>query len=455
MSRVAALLLLGFTIATSLANTATVRVPLIAKDGSHHIQVYVGEPPVPVTLTVDTGSRLTAWNGAQCAICWKNRRRRRKTREGEIRLYDPIQSSTSSVTLQQSTTCTSDNDCHFIDASTCEPTIPRISDRPQQTQQCTLKQHYTEGSAWSAYEVTDVVTLAGSRLYGNSNGTAAATASIGESSRVDADYEESLFIATSLATFGVHTTVSGLFAQQYADGILGLEHSSFSFLSSFGESSGIFSLCLATSGGSLGLNGALTEHHRVPMRYTPMVPPEERQRQQAKAAGLYAITVERVELGDVCLTCIDIASKNGTSARGTNKKLLRSFRDTILDSGTTDTYLPKRLYSVFAAAWKKETNGRRYSNEVEIYSRGISSLPTLTIVLANNVSLAIPPEQYMEAEQQPRSKSLLRSKRWTNRIYVNEAQGAVLGINAMLGHDVLLDWENQRIGIAPADCELS
>jgi len=50
-------------------------------------------------------------------------------------------------------------------------------------------------------------------------------------------------------------------------------------------------------------------------------------------------------------------------------------------------------------------------------------------------------------------------KRWNgkksfiNRMYLDEPNGAVLGINAMLGHDIYFDIENQRIGIsATSDC---
>lgn len=40
----------------------------------------------------------------------------------------------------------------------------------------------------------------------------------------------------------------------------------------------------------------------------------------------------------------------------------------------------------------------------------------------------------------------------TNRIYLDEPEGAVLGANAMFGYDILFDVQNKRIGLAKADC---
>jgi hypothetical protein len=39
-----------------------------------------------------------------------------------------------------------------------------------------------------------------------------------------------------------------------------------------------------------------------------------------------------------------------------------------------------------------------------------------------------------------------------NRLYVDEPEGAVLGSNAMIGHDILFDLEGQTLGIAGANC---
>ena len=42
---------------------------------------------------------------------------------------------------------------------------------------------------------------------------------------------------------------------------------------------------------------------------------------------------------------------------------------------------------------------------------------------------------------------------YTPRIYFTETRGAVIGANALQGHNVLFDWENSRIGFAASTCE--
>lgn len=62
-----------------------------------------------------------------------------------------------------------------------------------------------------------------------------------------------------------------------------------------------------------------------------------------------------------------------------------------------------------------------------------------------DVIVAIPPTSYMEYSP--------LSKMYTSRIYFTESQGGVLGANAMLGHNVLFDWGNGRVGFAKSSCE--
>lgn len=63
----------------------------------------------------------------------------------------------------------------------------------------------------------------------------------------------------------------------------------------------------------------------------------------------------------------------------------------------------------------------------------------------NDVLISIPPSSYMEYSP--------IAKLYTSRIYFTESQGGVLGANAMIGHDVLFDWEHGRVGFAKSTCE--
>lgn len=188
--------------AHSTSNAATLHLPLLAHSGTHHLQIYVGQPPVKRTLIVDTGSRLTAWTCQPCSSCGKGRVH-----------YDPSRSMTSSLALYSAKILTANqcdpSICHFAPISTCS----------RDRKKCILEQRYTEGSTWEAYEVTDFITLGGVRPLGIPGNTS-----------LEDDYETSLPYATIPFTFGCQTKLTGLFKEQFADGILGLEHSNFSLL---------------------------------------------------------------------------------------------------------------------------------------------------------------------------------------------------------------------------------
>ncbi len=64
-----------------------------------------------------------------------------------------------------------------------------------------------------------------------------------------------------------------------------------------------------------------------------------------------------------------------------------------------------------------------------------------------DVLLAVPPHHYMEYNP--------KTKKYTSRIYFTEQSGGVLGANSMIGHDILFDWENRRIGFAESSCDQS
>lgn len=412
---------------------ATIRLPLVAHTGTHHLQIWVGQPPVLQTLILDTGSRLSAFVCEPCPKCGRHQ---------SARYYDPLQSSTSSVTLrvrrrhekQSNPTC----NCKFP-VSICEKS------------QCIVQQHYTEGSRWSAYEVTDMVTLAGARMEG-----------VADFGNETDDYEKSLPFATVAFTFGCQTKLTGLFEKQLADGILGLEYSEFSFLSTLRDhgivpfpdvasssrqlnseqqttttSDDAFSLCFTKKGGWMALGGALLEHHESPMQLATL--------NRNTTKGMYSVTVRDVWVGKMCLTCEEQTDE-----------LIQAFavgRGTIVDSGTTDTFLPEAIAENFREAWEEQT-GRRFTEEERTGSyteKEWNRLPIIILVLEpGNVNITIPPENYMERKVS--ETTVTKSNIWSNRIYVDEPDGAVLGINAMIGHDILFDWKRGVVGIAPARC---
>ena len=87
-----------------------------------------------------------------------------------------------------------------------------------------------------------------------------------------------------------------------------------------------------------------------------------------------------------------------------------------------------------------------YTNEEQILTpEQLSNLPQITFNLSNNVKWSVAPRSYME--------NISSSNTFKNRIYLDEKAGAVIGSNVMVDHDILFDIENQRLGLANANCD--
>jgi len=308
---------------------------------------------------------------------------------------------------------------------------------------CTFSQKYTEGSSWKATEVEDLVWL------GSSN----------ELESLE-DYMELLAVPYP---FGCQTYSNGLFRKQYADGILGLSLHETSLVTAFYNdgliSANAFSLCVTPKGGVLSLGGSLdpNHYHGAPMKTTPIV---DRHRER----GYYSVSVVRLLVGGI--TIADSTTKPGLLER------VNSGKGCILDSGTTDSYFPAGLAKAFrkAAAEHAQRNGNSNNASDNVFSERLrrkhytlqefeSLLPEITIVFANNVELVIPPKHYMESVPLDDSGNIVAwrgSLELTNRLYFEEADGSVLGANAMFGYDIFFDGGDEhdaaRVGIAPADC---
>ena len=363
-------------------------VPLHATTGTHHVHMYIGSPPQRQTLIVDTGSRLMALPCEPCRGCGRH----------ASKFYDSSISTTDVIPK-----C---GNC-YLNVSKCSD----FSDR------CILSQKYTEGSSWTAFETEDVVWFG--------------TANIHEST-------QRLMQLAVPYTFCCQTSEKGLFRRQYADGILGLAQHETSIVQAMHQAGAIarnaFSLCFTRTGGHLSLGGPRTSHHLEPIKYSSI----------SQNHGWFSLEVEQVFVGN-----ISIVDSRTLEAFGTGK-------GTILDSGTTDTFLPKAVAPALARLWK-DWSGLDYSNEPRFYSLDeFQRLPVVTFTFAGNVTLVMTPESYMEGV--PTSNNENGRPSWkgqhqlTNRLYADEPLGAVLGANAMFGYDILFDIENQRVGLARADC---
>jgi hypothetical protein len=141
----------------------------------------------------------------------------------------------------------------------------------------------------------------------------------------------------------------------------------------------------------------------------------------------------------------------------------------IIESGSTDTVFSKRIATELSKAYE-ELSGHAY---VSLSEEELHALPTILIQLAGDnvmnqqlypaksasisglagtldpdhpydVLLAIPPSHYMEYDDQ--------ANKYVARFYTDGEAGSILGANAMMGHDVLFDLDDKRIGWAESDC---
>jgi hypothetical protein len=394
------------TATLSVPPASNVTVPLHAHSGTHHVHVYIGSPPQRQTLIVDTGSRLMAFPCRPCKNCGTH----------ASPYFDPTLSTT-----YRTPTC---GQCQLTGISTCS----LFND------QCVISQKYTEGSSWNANELEDLVWL----------GSEDITQSI----------EQHMQLAVPYA-FGCQTKIQGLFRKQYADGILGLANHETSMVTAYYRAQAIsrnaYSLCFTPMGGLLSMGGTLpTQHHLEPMQVTPMT----------RDHGWYSVHIVNVQVGDIVIA----SEEDGDAQHSKALAALNSGKGCILDSGTTDTYLPSFLKKAFVRAMATASGGVSDLSDKkrsQLYTfQKFQRLPEITFLFANNAKIVMLPKHYMEGVplELDDATTLNNVKPWeggkilTNRIYLDEKEGSVLGANAMFGYDILFDAQGHQVGIAKANC---
>ena len=327
-------------------------------------------------------------------------------------------------------------------------------------------------------------------------------------------------------TFGCQYSITGLFQSQLADGIMGMEHSNDSFWMQMYAANMIqhkmFSLCFTlnqgpitrkgTLAGAMTLGGTDVRLHQSKMVYA----------QNDSSDGWYGIYIKGIYLrlpmsnknnnnddddkndeddyynDDTTTTSSTTIKDRNNNNNNNNKrkeyielnninvKKLNS-KGIIIDSGTTDTYLPSFINDKFERAYE-ELYGISLSKLIRNYNSdeiNINELPTIILRLQEasilleedesmymdiesnysflspssfssssfsssstqrDVFVEIPPHHYISINK--------KSNKLEQRVHINDDDGyGILGANVMAGYDILFDMDHSRIGFAKSDCD--
>jgi len=447
--------------------------------GTHYVDLWCGTPPQRQTVIVDTGSGVTAFPCSGCKDCG--------VPDYHIdRLFIEDDSSTFSPN-----TCGKDNSQSRSD---CMSSRSRCTN-----QQCKISMSYAEGSRWDAYEGIDRCYVAGPHeipLVVTDPAQAGEGVNTVNKEGYSGVEDVNPIRAPQLAfdlVFGCQTLVTGLFKTQLADGIMGMNNRPETFWHQMYDANKMganenedapkaFSLCFSrpvaadregTEAGALTLGGTDPRLHHTPMVFTP--------RASKGRASFYSVKVRRIMLregraGETAMSSLDNPT-DGIVALNLDADTLNK-SGIIVDSGTTDTYWNVGIASEFKKVFSQLSDGRAFNNNpMALSEKDLHSLPTILFQLESSsdmnnedsgitdanktpglagaldpdhptdVILALPPSHYMEYDE--------KSKTYTARFYPTERSGSVLGANAMMGHEVFFDMDNDRIGWSESDCSYS
>lgn len=387
------------------APTSAFIYPLHSASGTHHAYLYIGTPPQRQTLIVDTGSRFTAFPcQPHCPDCGKHA-------SDQFHLDE----SSSHEVMPCSSCMLSNTNADVLNDGLGGLRGSKQFPNSCYNNRCEIESSYTEGSSWRAFEVKDKV-----------------WPGIKDQNPSAQEHESH---AVPFA-FGCQVSEEGLFKEQYADGIMGLSMYTQTLAGTFYQYNSIpnesFSLCFNKVGGHLAFGGTV-QNHLSPMQFTPFA---------KKNTWYYSVTVNSVYVGSHKLP-------------GVFMQYMNDFKGTIVDSGTTDTFLPRKIAKPFINAWEG-ISGKRYTNNLQLFTyEEFRKLPAIIFELDGGLRWEVEPLNYMEdvSDNTRLSQTPWHGKRgFISRIYVTEPKGAVLGSNAMMNHDIYFDIANRRLGVAKASC---
>lgn len=417
--------------------------------GTHYADLWCGSPtPQRQTVIVDTGSGVTAF---PCNECDHN---------CGVPDYhiDDLFDETKSGTFTK-LTCT---ECLRGDCDSSSDT-------------CTFGMSYQEGSSWNAFEVSDLCYVGGFHDRPTQEDQDNTKQSI-DTADIDPFHAPAFAFRMK---FGCQTRITGLFITQLADGIMGMDVAQPALWYQMYNANKIqhkaFSLCFSrkndadragTEAGAMSLGGTDERLHNTPLVYTTTT----------EGSGFYVVHIRKMYLrqGGGGLSSLSTKADIQILQLNLDEDALNAGR-VIVDSGTTDTYFSRRIKSAFEDVYRQLT-GVGYDHGVKHFTKEeLAQQPTILFQISGDealnqaaldastkghvvglagdldkdhpldVILAVPPEHYYEYDDEEGG--------YVSRFYDSEGSGGVIGANAMMGHDVYFDVENDRIGWSESDCD--
>ena len=372
---------------------------------THYTHLYVGTPPQRVSVIVDSGSHYAAWVCEPCNGCGSH-------------TDAPFKASESST---------------------------------YEELRGTLSQAYEEGSMWHAKKASDLVSL------GNVD------ASVRGYKRKDGEVLSEGYTTGELTkdhlphirlVFGCIDHQTKMFVTQTADGILGMTSESNSFINTLVEQGALeeatFSICYTptdplsksrTYAGMFVLGGSEVSQHTAPMEFAKLL---------ITSRGFYGVETLGIALS---------TSPTYTAHSAVNLQVSASVYNAgdglIVDSGTTDVYLPSGCASAWRAAWSQIVHTWAYDMDGTVYltPQDLAAFPYIHVRVraedgAGEMVISIAPISYMEKTYY----SCTGRCEYLPRIFLDEPRGGVLGGPLFAGHDVQFDVDDRRLGVARATC---
>lgn len=276
---------------------------------------------------------------------------------------------------------------------------------------CQYGQAYVEGDHWSAYKVSDTM------VFTSDGGRATAA-------------QAQAPVLSAEISFGCIYEQSGVFNDQSSDGIMGFSRHPDSIVEQLyrqkATRSRIFAQCLAHSGGLLTLGGVDLSLHTSPVRYTPL-----------RATGFQYWTVQLVGVAF------------GSVPLDVDAEVFNRDRGVVVDSGTTFLYLPAHALPAFKQAWAKAAGSDEFLPVSDTFYRladwQLAAFPELCFTLANDAQLCVGADNYF---------TQIAGDHYAGAVYFGDgAKSTILGASALTGHNIIYDVDNNRLGIARAQCD--